>query len=130
MAQIVDTKILERYQFGVGQRFSRTRLTAIANVDLSTAIDYDLDALQVKLVANVLTERLTVVETRHPADWWEAIKDRWFPAWALRRWPVRWAVFRLDPLVHYPTIPLPDHRGILNYQMVTAPRILDHLETL
>ena len=24
----------------------------------------------------------------HPRDWWEAFKERWFPKWALRRWPV------------------------------------------
>lgn len=24
---------------------------------------------------------------RYPRDWWEALKQRWFPAWALRRWP-------------------------------------------
>jgi hypothetical protein len=25
-----------------------------------------------------------------PATWWDAFKDRWFPAWAKRRWPVEW----------------------------------------
>jgi hypothetical protein len=24
-----------------------------------------------------------------PATWWQHLKQRWFPAWALRRWPVR-----------------------------------------
>lgn len=24
-----------------------------------------------------------------PADWWQAFKERWFPKWALKRWPVR-----------------------------------------
>lgn len=24
-----------------------------------------------------------------PATWWEHLKERWFPRWALRRWPVR-----------------------------------------
>lgn len=23
-----------------------------------------------------------------PADWWQAFKARWFPVWALERWPV------------------------------------------
>lgn len=31
-------------------------------------------------------------EFRCPADWWEAFKDRWFPKWALKRWPVEWEV--------------------------------------
>ena len=34
-----------------------------------------------------------------PATWWEHLKQRWFPRWALRRWPVRmesktWKTFR------------------------------------
>jgi hypothetical protein len=23
-----------------------------------------------------------------PANWWEHLKERWFPQWALKRWPV------------------------------------------
>ena len=26
-----------------------------------------------------------------PATWWQHLKQRWFPRWALRRWPVRLA---------------------------------------
>ena len=28
-------------------------------------------------------------ELRWPDGWWQALKDRWFPAWAKGRWPVR-----------------------------------------
>lgn len=27
------------------------------------------------------------VEFRVPSDWWQHLKERWFPGWALRRWP-------------------------------------------
>jgi hypothetical protein len=63
----------------------------------------------------IMTNRLLTGETdyvRYPADWWEAVKDRWFPRWAKRRWPVRWAKVaqkrycphidvRNSPTVHY-----------------------------
>ena len=26
----------------------------------------------------------------HPATWWDAFKLRFFPAWALKRWPAQW----------------------------------------
>jgi len=32
------------------------------------------------------------VEIRHPRDWWQAFKARWFPSWALRRWPAQYTV--------------------------------------
>jgi len=25
----------------------------------------------------------------YPLDWWQAFKARWFPAWALKRWPAK-----------------------------------------
>jgi hypothetical protein len=28
------------------------------------------------------------VEVKVPLDWWQAFKERWFPLWALARWPV------------------------------------------
>jgi len=40
-----------------------------------------------------------------PADWWQHFKQRWFPDWAINRWPVRmehryWrAYFPKDPTV-------------------------------
>ena len=41
--------------------------------------------------------------TKYPRDWWEAVKERWFPAWALKRWPVLYN--RIDEL--YPELELP-----------------------
>ena len=40
-----------------------------------------------RLVSKTETEDVGWYE--HPADWWEGVKERWFPAWAKRRWPVR-----------------------------------------
>jgi hypothetical protein len=43
-----------------------------------------------------------------PATWWQHFKQRWFPRWALRRWPVKmevreWEVFqRVCPHLNVP----------------------------
>lgn len=29
------------------------------------------------------------LEAEWPEDWWEAFRERWFPAWWLKRWPVK-----------------------------------------
>ena len=51
-----------------------------------------------RLVSYVLAmpkERIRVSEHRSwPADWWQAFRERWFPVWWLKRWPVRYE--RLD----------------------------------
>jgi hypothetical protein len=43
---------------------------------------------------------------KYPANWWEAVKERFAPAWALKRWPVRYRVW--EPFVIYPQIKLPN----------------------
>jgi len=50
------------------------------------------DRLIMQLTAYVTAmpkERIKVdVEEKWPATWRDAVKERWFPAWALKRWPV------------------------------------------
>ena len=43
---------------------------------------------------------------KYPADWWQAVKERFAPAWALKRWPVVYTIW--EPSVIYPDIKLPD----------------------
>jgi hypothetical protein len=39
---------------------------------------------------DVVTELADEVKVHYPEDWWQALKERWFPEWALVRWPVRY----------------------------------------
>ncbi len=38
----------------------------------------------------------------HPADWWQMFKERYFPKWAKRRWPIKqtevWAMHKYPEL--------------------------------
>lgn len=41
----------------------------------------------------------------YPSNWWEALKDRWFPAWAKQRWPVQretWRAHEVLPAIRWP----------------------------
>ena len=42
------------------------------------------------------TLQLQRQEVRYPDGWWEALKERWFPRWALSRWPVIYVVRVFD----------------------------------
>ena len=37
---------------------------------------------------------------RWPATWWDAVKARWFPAWALQRWPATYEGVDLEQIVN------------------------------
>ena len=44
----------------------------------------------------------TVEEThsvQYPADWWQHLKQRWSPRWALKRWPVKMTTVMLPSKV-------------------------------
>jgi hypothetical protein len=34
----------------------------------------------------------------YPATWWQAFKQRFFPSWALNRWPVQLTTVKRDPV--------------------------------
>jgi len=42
----------------------------------------------------------TIQEIRHPSNWWQAIRERWFPKWWLSRYPVGYTCYQIDR--HYP----------------------------
>jgi len=46
----------------------------------------------------------------HPRDWWQAFKERWFPMWALKRWPVIHTIHHVNIKAVYPDfkIAMPD----------------------
>lgn len=53
-------------------------------------------------------------DVRWPANWWEAVKDRWLPAWAKRRWPVRYTkhiIHRTFYRAMCPHVSIPPHIG-------------------
>lgn len=37
-----------------------------------------------------LADKRIDIDVAFPQDWWEAVKERWFPHWALKRWPVKY----------------------------------------
>ena len=68
----------------------------------------DLRAQMVYAFLSLAGQKFKRIERRVPADWWQAFKARWFPGWALHRWPVRERVLSLDASVFYPDIALPE----------------------
>lgn len=47
---------------------------------------------RMRLAAEFAGRKVTISREEsvaYPADWWQHLKERWFPQWALKRWPVR-----------------------------------------
>jgi hypothetical protein len=62
--------------------------------DARAAIEVELQSGLGGLVLKMRRHMLAVAGTEHrqsfvyPADWWQAVKERFAPRWFLRRWPV------------------------------------------
>ena len=45
------------------------------------------------------------VDKKWPATWWDAFKERWFPQWMLRRWPVEYERIYIDQQIFHAVCP-------------------------
>ncbi len=68
------------------------------SLELSFRAEQATRCLIVELRGFVLgkKEGRVVVNERWPSDWWQAFRERWFPAWWLRRWPVQYKTLQID----------------------------------
>lgn len=103
--------LLERQQFVAHQYISRELADWFAippKVDFSLHDSFVFDHILLQIKQSIMGREMQSETVRYPADWWEAVKARWFPAWAKRRWPVHETVVELTALELYPKIALPD----------------------
>ncbi len=68
--------------------------------DFRALIPQAFDRMVLQINTMVAGER--VQEIRYPADWWQALRERWFPGFWLKRFPVRYHEWHVDLL--YPMI--------------------------
>jgi len=91
----VETEELNKLKFVVLQCLTEELAEDIVNpptVEVGQDLSFNVTEIMVRAVFHVLGREMDRVECRWPADWREAFKERWFPAWAKARWPVRWEV--------------------------------------
>lgn len=103
---------LEKIRFAMLQRVSRHMLDP--KVEIS--IDPLLDTIDFEIKGSLLGEDIRIYEKYYPADWWQHFKERWFPAWLKRRFPVRYATYQVKVKAVYPdfkpSFPVGDQRYI------------------
>jgi hypothetical protein len=91
----VQKVVLERYTYAVQQIISREALDAIhfRIEDVTTEI---ATGMALRLVAEITSTQPQVQVVEYPATWWDAFKLRWFPRWALKRWPALMGSTRVE----------------------------------
>lgn len=103
--------ILERMQIGLNQMVSSDVLS-----NLRAHIEYTADYCAIELRTFVWAEKEEQQKqtVKYPANWWQGVKERWFPKWALKRWPVVYTVFTYSVKVLYPqlNVSLPNQTAV------------------
>jgi hypothetical protein len=59
-------------------------------------------------------------DVTYPATWWQHFKQRWFPAWLLRRYPVRLTVVTVRAEALFPELAPLRHRHRIDYLLHPA----------
>ena len=91
---------LEKLRVGLSTLISEDLLY---DMDIDVAQEIIHQHIRVSVTGNILKlgkGRSMTIE--YPEDWWQAFKDRWFPDWALRRWPVRYKEHRIKAEALFP----------------------------
>ena len=102
---------LEKFRLTVVSQIERALIDDFAMqpiVDLSTHAWFSRDAIAVRVKQEVYGETLGTLEVKHPATWFQMLKEQHAPYWLKRRWPVRYDVQKYDARALYPLVSLPD----------------------
>lgn len=79
-------------------------LVNIPNESVKVSSSYTDESI-LKMIITEYNERLDK-EIKYPANWHEAIKERFFPLWLLRYFPVKYKIFNVNAF--YPEYKHPD----------------------
>lgn len=81
----------------------------------------------IRLLLPIATKEDQVFD--YPADWWQAFKERWFPQWLLKRYPVTrnrvWAIHK------FPELNVPNEyvgREFVHFRVIRDEELMDNEE--
>ena len=112
----METVTLERMRIAATMQISKDLVEHFAmppKVDIASGVDLISNAITLRVVQMVYGRTMEEVRAEYPVDWWQAFKERWFPAWAKKRWPVEWVRVRLEAKELYPKLSVPDYQPYL-----------------
>lgn len=106
-----------------------TRRTIVSELAILKMPGFE-QQLEYRFRADLYGQKLSDFERRYPKDWLQAIKQRFAPAFILRRWPVQEEIIRIQTSVVFPewvpTVNL--GRPVILHIMNSKPGLFDYHE--
>jgi len=108
----VETRTLEKLRIALYQAVSPELLGAVVESSLHTS--WFTNDVVYRVRGYVWAEQVDKITISYPADWWQAVKERFAPERFKRRWPVVYWHYDLDVKVAYPDYKpvVPDHKPV------------------
>jgi len=114
----VDGVMLQKFKF-VASQYISTELAQhfgeAPEVEVILSERFMFDELCLRIVQEIWGREVDASqEISYPADWWQAFKERWFPKWALVKWPVRYETKKMTVMEFYPKLSLPGQEAVVH----------------
>jgi len=100
----VQELTMERIKWGLRRAFSNDVLACIREASIEVYAESEGELMVADVRGFVLGQKAKPIQ--YPATWWEAVKERFLPEWAKRRWPVKYTV--IEPAMVFPYL---NHRN-------------------
>ena len=99
---------LERLQYACQKAFPPAMLDQLS---VERVADIVTGGVVYQFRAAIFAQRLDEQVVRYPADWWQALKQRFAPRWFVRRWPVLETIKTMRLYAWYPEKLIPGERS-------------------
>ena len=106
------------YKLAIG--FQQTIASEVLDPKAEVLREWYSENLLLCVRAFILAENVGEKYVSYPADWLQAFKERWFPKWALAKWPVVYKTHKFSFSLTYPgfmpAMPEREHRLRIDVQ--------------
>jgi len=113
---LIEKRILEKTFFQIRKNVSNHLMEAKVEFLASVLPRW----FEIEISGYIWGEEIGRQEVEWPADWWEHFKKRWFPRWAIRKWPVKMITRRFVAKALYP-----DYKEVFKDQRVVLAMRVD-----
>lgn len=87
---MLETVTLEKVKVCAIHRMSNEQVALMnLRLDQSDHASFMADQLALRLSGYVHAMHEEPIRIEYPRDWWQAFRQRWFPAWWLNKYPVQ-----------------------------------------
>lgn len=94
--------------------------SAPCSVDTNLFESWARNELVIRLRQDIMGRIADEIGAEYPSDWWQAAKERWFPRWAKKRWPVRKTTIKLTARELYPRVAMPEQEHYISLKKWTG----------